>query len=274
MPSVLPVKRVSGHHNMRNGNPCTHSYVLDKTANSPIISQEMIILVESDKDVRKSLADLISRERIIGVDSIQEALQMFLKFRNDLDLVVANVNLLSEMLSKQLIDRVCQKLSMAVPPVIAVYKPNEEDAKDAFLRAHKGHRVIKYSDKDLGFPSRYLEVIQKACPGLVIDYEKARESWLKKQKQPTDFIDPRTWLAEEGFIDTARSQKDQIAEKTPDDVVSSIQALLHETAEHDEQKDLDEGNDYRKMYLELREKHDALLKHIRTFMESIGKSHL
>ena len=234
----------------------------------------MIILVEPDKDVRKSLADLISRERIIGVDSIQEALQMFLKFRNDLDLVVANVNLLSEMLSKQLIDRVCKKLSMAVPPLIAVYKPSEEDTKDAFLRTHKGHRVIKFSNNDLGFPTRYLEVIQKACPGLVIDYEKARESWLKKQQQPADLIDPRTWLAEEGFIEATRNQKDQLAEKSPDDVVSSIQALLHETAEHGEHDDTDSKKDYRKMYLELREKYDALLKHIRNFMESVGKSDL
>lgn len=232
----------------------------------------MIILVEPDKDIRKNLADLISRERIVGVDSIQEALQMFLKFRNDLDLVVANVNLLSEMLSKQLIERVCQKLSIAIPPVVAIYKQSEEDAKSVFMNLHKGYRAIKYADNDLGFPNRYLEVIQKACPGLVIDYEKARDAWLKKQ-QPGDFIDPRTWLAEEGFLEAVRRPEPETTEKAPDDIVSSIQNLLDEaTSEHAQHRVKESKDDYKKMYLELKEKYDALLRNVRAFMESVTKA--
>jgi len=232
----------------------------------------MIILVEPDKDIRKNLADLISRERIVGVDSIQEALQMFLKFRNDLDLVVANVNLLSEMLSKQLIERVCRKLSIAIPPVVAIYKQSEEEAKNVFMKLHKGHRAIKYADNDLGFPNRYLEVIQKTCPGLIIDYEKARDAWLKKQ-QPGDFIDPRTWLAEEGFLEAVRRSEPETAEKDPDDIVSSIQIMLNEEAtEHAQHKEKEPKDDYRKMYLELKEKYDALLKNVRAFMESVTKA--
>jgi hypothetical protein len=232
----------------------------------------MIILVEPDKDIRKHLADLISRERIVGVDSIQEALQMFLKFKNDLDLVVANVNLLSEMLSKQLIERVCQKLSISVPPVVAIYKQSEEEAKNVFINQHKGHKVIKYADNDLGFPNRYLEVIQKACPGLVIDYEKARDAWLKKQ-QPGDFIDPRTWLAEEGFLEAVRRPEPEMTEKAPDDIVSSIQNLLDEAAvEHAQHKEKESKEDYKKMYLELKQKYEALLKNVKAFMESVTKS--
>jgi hypothetical protein len=233
----------------------------------------MIILVEPDKDVRKNLADLISRERIVGVDSIQEALQMFLKFKNDLDLVVANVKLLSEMLSKQLIERVCQKLSIAVPPLVGIYGESDEDTKNIFVKLHKGYRVIKYTENDLGFPNRYLEVIQKVCPGLVIDYEKARDAWLKKQ-HPGDFIDPRTWLAEEGFLEAARTPEPEGTEKPPDDdIVASIQTMLDEaTTEHVEQEQKESKEDYRKMYFELKDKYDALLKNVRAFMESVTKT--
>ncbi|UCD20308.1 MAG: hypothetical protein JSU64_03980 [candidate division WOR-3 bacterium] len=233
----------------------------------------MIILVEPDKDVRKNLADLISRERIVGVDSIQEALQMLLKYKNDLDLIIANVKLLSEMLTKQLIERVCLKLSIAIPPVVAIYKETEEETKDIFAKTYKNYRVIKYTDKDLGFPNRYLEVIQKACPGLVIDYEKARDAWLKKQ-HPSDFVDPRTWLAEEGFIEALGSPGSEEPDKPDEsDIVSSIKTILDEAgtenvvAEHKESKE-----DYKKMYVELKRKYDALLENVRAFMESVKKT--
>ena len=233
----------------------------------------MIILIEPDKDVRKNIADLMNRERIIGVDSIQESLQMILKFKNDLDLIVANVNLLSEMLSKHIIERVCQRLSIGIPPIIAIYKESENETKDEFMYEHKGYRVIKYADKDLGFPNRYLEVIQKSCPELVIDYEKARESWLKQQ-QPQELVDPRKWLEEEGFLTAAPVPDPDEAEKSADGVITSLQTLLEEeTAEPPEkEKREEEKEDYKKMYFELKRKYDELLKNLRTFTESVTKT--
>lgn len=234
----------------------------------------MIILVEPDKEIRKNLADLISRERLIGVGSIQEALQLFLKFKTDLDLVIANVNLLSEMLAKTVIERVCQKLAVNIPPVIAIYKESEEEAKNVFTSMYKGYKLIKYADNDLGFPNRYLEVIKKACPGLVIDYEKARESWVKKQK-PGDFVDPRTWLEEEGFLEATRAREAESVDKGPDDALSSIQAMLHEETEVavEPRKERPE-DDYKEMYHNLREKYDRLLKNTKKFLESITEDHI
>lgn len=231
----------------------------------------MIILVEPDKEIRKNLADLISRERLIGVGSIQEALQLFLKFKNDLDLIMANVNLLSEMLSKSIIERVCQKLNINMPPVIAIYKESEEEAKNSFTGMYKGYKVIKYADRDLGFPNRYLEVIKKACPGLVIDYEKARDAWVKRQK-PEDFVDPRTWLKEEGFIEAESMNAADNAPRIPDDELSKLQALLHEEIETPSESPAEQpAEDYEEMYRRLREKYDLLLKNTRAFLESILK---
>lgn len=236
----------------------------------------MIILIEPDKDIRKNLADLISRERLIGVDSIQESLQMILKFKNDLDLIVANVNLLSEMLSKHIIERVCQRLSIGLPPVIGIYKEGQEDAKDIFARQYKAYKIIRYADNDLGFPNRYLEVIQKACPELVIDYAKAREAWLKNQ-QPQELVDPRKWLEEEGFLDTIKVPEQENPDKSPDDIITSIQSLLDEeetevaepVAKETEEK---AEEDYKTMYVELKQKYDELLKSVRAFMESVTKN--
>ncbi|MBE0434131.1 response regulator transcription factor [candidate division WOR-3 bacterium] len=248
-------------------------FILDKDSKYSIITRIMIILVEPDKEIRKNLADLISRERLIGVASIQEALQLFLKFKKDLDLVIANVNLLSEMLSKTIIERVCQKLAINIPPVIAIYKESEEEAKNVFTSLYKGYKLIKYADNDLGFPNRYLEVIKKACPGLVIDYEKARESWVKKQK-PGDFVDPRTWLEEEGFLEATRAKETESAEKGPDDALSSIQAMLHdETEAAVEPMKKQPAENYEEMYFDIKEKYDKLLKNTKTFLESITKDH-
>lgn len=247
----------------------------------------MIILIEPDKDVRKNLADLMSRERIIGVDSIPQSLQMILKFKDDLDLIVANVNPLSDMLAKHIIERVCQRLGIGIPPILAIYKESEKDTKNAFIAEHKGYETIKYVENDLGFPNRYLDVIQKSCPELVIDYDKARDAWLKKQ-QPQELVDPRQWLEEEGFLESSEKPESSGAEKGADDIVSSIQALLdEEAAESEEEGEKEEEKeklvaepseqqetkeDYKKLYLELKQKYDELLKNVRAFMTSVTKS--
>jgi hypothetical protein len=236
----------------------------------------MIILIEPDKEMRKNLADLLSRERLIGVDSIQQCLQMILKYKNDLDLIVANVNLLSEMLAKHIIERVCQRLSIGLPPVIGIYKKGNEEAKHAFVSHHRSYKIIEYADKDLGFPNRYLEVIQKACPELVIDYEKAREAWLKIQ-QPQELVDPRQWLEEEGFLDKREVAEPANPDKEPEEIVMSIQALLDEEESETsepvlEEAETDTEEDYKKMYVELKKKYDELLKSVRAFMESVSKN--
>jgi len=235
----------------------------------------MIILVEQDKEIRKNLADLVSRERLIGVDSIQESLQMILKFKNDLDLIVANVDLLSELLSKHIIERVCQRLSIDVPPIIGIYKEDDEEAKHRFTAEHKGYRIIRYGENDLGFPNRYLEAIQKACPELVIDYEKARQTWLEKQ-QPQELVDPRKWLEEEGFLETIDIPVQESTEKGADEIITSIQSLLEEEAVEVEPEEsevkAESKADYKSMYLELKQKYDELLKKVRAFMESMPKS--
>ena len=234
----------------------------------------MIILVEPDKDVRKNLADLVSRERLIGVDSIQESLQVILKFKNDLDLIIGNVTVLGEMLSKHIIERVCQRLSIAVPPVIAIYEEGDEDNKNRFAAEHKNCKIVKYAQNDLGFPSRYLEVIQKACPELVIDYEKARQAWLELQ-QPHELVDPRKWLEEEGFLDTINIPEKEGPDKTQDEIVASLQVMLDEEPTESEEPvaavDEEKTQDYKKMYNDLKQKYDELLKKVRTFMESVPK---
>ena len=249
--------------------------ILDKYRDCSIILYNMIILVEQDKEIRKNLADLVSRERLIGVDSIQESLQMILKFKNDLDLIVANVDLLSELLSKHIIERVCQRLSIDVPPMIGIYKEGEEETKHRFMAEHKGYRIIRYGENDLGFPNRYLEVVQKACPELVIDYEKAREAWLKKQ-QPQELVDPRKWLEEEGFLETIDIPEQESSEKGADEIITSIKSLLEEEAveAEPEEKEVkaETRADYKSMYLELKQKYDELLKKVRAFMESMPKS--
>ena len=70
----------------------------------------MILLIEPDKAIRKKLSDLLSRERIIGVDSAQQTLEMILKFKDNLNVIIANIRLLREAISRDIISKLCQKL--------------------------------------------------------------------------------------------------------------------------------------------------------------------
>ena len=58
----------------------------------------MILLIEPDKTTRKNISDLLNRERIIGVGTIAETLEIVCKFQRNLDIIIANIHILAEIL--------------------------------------------------------------------------------------------------------------------------------------------------------------------------------
>ncbi len=82
----------------------------------------MILIIESDITIRKKLSDLLSKERIIGTDSMQQMLEMICKFKNEVNVIVADIHQFHEIISKKVIFRLCERFHIDAPPIIGVYK--------------------------------------------------------------------------------------------------------------------------------------------------------
>jgi DNA-binding NtrC family response regulator len=213
----------------------------------------MILIIESDTTVRKKLSDLLSRERIIGIDSVQQMLEMLCKFRNNLNLIVADIHQLHEIISKKVVFRLCEKLHIDTPPVVGIYKDGDEKIKEEFEKNNIGYKLLKYNDKDCSFPEQYIETIKEVYPGVHADVEKAREIWLE-EKENDDLVDIRKWVEEEGFLEIIDKIRIGESEK-------KVNAGKSKTKRS--------SKDYKKLYFEIKQKYDELLKYVKELADSV-----
>jgi len=197
----------------------------------------MILLVEPDKTTRKNLCDLLNRERIIGVGTIAETLEIVCKFQKDLDLIIANIHMITEMLGRGTLLKLCDKLHFDVPPILVLYKKGEEELRSAFHKRFKQHALVEYSEADQGFPADYIELVRTIYPDVVVDMDKAKAAWATKEKRE-DF-DARKWLEEEGLLDA---------------------------------EEVKEKENYKEMYFELKKKYDELTERLKKMIDLFGDS--
>lgn len=230
----------------------------------------MILLIEPDKTIRKKLCDLLSRERITGVDSVRQTLKMVCKFKNKLDIIIANIRVLREILSNQIIFRLCQKLSIETPPIVGFYKKGDEKIKKEFEKNNKQYKLIEYNERDYSFPGQYIQAIKEVYPELTADIEKAREVWLK-ENETEDLVDLRKWFEEEDFLEIIENSKIGKPEKDTEHIIPSIEEMLVEkTVEGKEEiEEIDKEKNYKKMYFELKKKHDELLRYVKELIDTV-----
>ena len=213
----------------------------------------MILIIESDITIRKKLSDLLSRERIIGIDTVQQLLEMICKFKSRLDVVVVDIHQLHEIISKKVVFRLCEKLHIDAPPIVGIYKDGDQKTKEVFGKNNIGYRILKYDDKDSNFPEQYIETIKEVYPGVHADLEKAREIWLEK-KEDDGLVDIRKWIEEEGFLEIVDKMKIGESEKK---------------VNIDQSKTKTSRKNYKKLYFELKEKYDELLKYVKELADSV-----
>lgn len=229
----------------------------------------MILLIEPDKAIKKKLCDLLSRERIIGVNLTSEALEMLCKFKGNIDIIIANIHILRELLAHQIIFRLCQRLAIEAPPIIGFYKKGDEKIKEDFEQCYKQCKLIEYNENDYSFPGQYIGAIREVYPELNADIEQAREVWLK-EKEVEVFVDPGKWLEEEGFLEIVEKTKSEQSKKDTGDIIISIEEILVKNmAEEPEQKKEVAKAGYEKLYFELKKKYDELLRYVKELIDSI-----
>jgi hypothetical protein len=213
----------------------------------------MILLIEPDIAVRKKLSDLLSKERIIGIDSMQQTLEMICKFKNNLNVIIADIHQLHEIMSKKVVFRLCEKLHIDAPPIVGIYKNGDEKIRKEFEKNNTGYKLLKYNDKDCSFPELYIETIKEVYPQVHADVEKAREIWLEKREND-DLVDIRKWIEEEGFLETPDKTK-----------ISKSEAKVNVCKPKTKKPE----KNYEKLYFELKQKYDELLEYVKELADSV-----
>lgn len=183
---------------------------------------------------------MLTRERIIGVATKQQVLEALVQHRNKLNALVANAVLLQDLLSEETILKLCDKIHVNVPPLVILYRSEQESVLKEVDQSTYQCEFVKYDEKDVNFPVIYTKAVKKVHPDIHIDMNIANEVWLRNE-ETQDLIDIRKWLGEAGFTETIKESPSNKANKPAS------------TAKKDN------NVDYKKLYLELKEEYDKLL---------------
>jgi hypothetical protein len=215
----------------------------------------MLIIIERDAAVRKRLCDLLNRERILGVDTVTAALERLCQFREDIDLIIARIGMAVEIREKQVIKKICDKLYIKIPPIICYFSSDEGEIATKFEKEKT--TMFEYDENDTHFPFKYINAIKEKYPALNYDIKRANETWQGKlPKKPEGMVDPRVWLEEQGLIEVIKKVEAKQETRQIDQTESSAHELLKEDNVNENHAD------YEKLYFELRERFEKLLKYL------------
>lgn len=225
----------------------------------------MILLIEPDLLIRKQLCDLLPRERIIGIGTMPQTLEMLCRFQKRLKLMIVNVHLLREMTARQTMFKLCERLCIVPPPGLCVYQKADTKVKGELEAGPHSYRFILYDEKDKEFPDRYVMAAREIYPEIIADLPSARDAWARKDAPPS-LIDPRKWLEEAGFAEVA--EKIDLAEKEKK-VINLIPIIERNFIKAGVEPS--SVQDYKKDYYELKGKYDTLLEYVKELIDSVKK---
>jgi hypothetical protein len=228
----------------------------------------MILLIEPNKKIRKRLCDLLSRERILAIGSYAETLEMIAKFKNRINIIITNIRLFKDILLRGTLFRLCQKLYIEIPPILALYRRGDEKIKEEFEKNKISCSIIKLDCEDTSFPERYIMAIKDLYPEVIAEISKATEIWLKDE-EPEILIDHRKWLEEEGFLEAMENLKIGKLTKDVEQIIPLIRKMLSEEKKKPQEKRPTKKQevDYKRMYFKLKQRHDELLKYVKELVD-------
>ena len=209
----------------------------------------MILLAEEDIKVRKKLCDILDRERIIVAGSSKSVLEALVQHKGKFDIIIANTRLVRGITSNNILSKLCKKINIIVPPIVGIYKKGEERLVKKIIEKDNEQKFVKYDEKDDNFPSKYIKAIKDRYTDLQVDEAHIDADWAKGEEKQ-DMDDVRNWLNKEALVVKAPTKTQ--GGKTEKDVAP-----------------LDDKNvDYKKLYFEVKEKYDELLRYIHELTET------
>jgi hypothetical protein len=221
----------------------------------------VILLIEPDTARKKKLSDLLSHEKTISKSTLSEAVEVLCKHKKDIDLIITEVQVLSNEVERQTIGQLCRRLYLETPPILGIYTKTDAEQVSNFKKISKHHRLLFYDENDPGFPVDYLQVVTELFPGVACDLEKAMTVWNKNKRGDIGNLHER--LKGEGI---------SIEERNEPGAAVSPKEVCNSSDESDNAVSLtqDPGQrqepvpavplDFEKMYYDLKKKYDVLLK--------------
>jgi len=222
----------------------------------------MVLLLEADKTFGKKLSDLLDRERVVVVESERQALEMIVKYRDDINAIIANHSQYSVILAHNLITQVCEKLGIKPIPAVGYHRKGDP-APVPQKTPDPGYRLIGCDEADPGFPEKLIGAVRGAYPDLNADLSKARIMWNARSE---DLMDLNEWLEEAGFgeMDKIAQSVAPVAPKTkpkpqPQPIPQPKPKPPEPPKKPPEPPEPPKGPpDYKKLYEDLKKEHDAL----------------
>jgi hypothetical protein len=220
----------------------------------------MLLIIDDDPRIRKNVCDLLKRERILGVNSITEALERIVKFRSDIKLIICRSHYLVDIETRRLVQKVCERLNIIIPPICGYYTKDEESIKGKLEQADTRSALITYDEQDEEFPQKFINLVLKLYPDVYYDIKEAQEIWNRRtEKEIGAPLDARAWLMEQGFVESSGEKA-----KSFDDVLPAIEDILQEDVVKE-----DDEEDYKTRYGEMKKKYEELAKYVQELIEFI-----
>ncbi|HEX7319826.1 MAG TPA: hypothetical protein VF399_05675 [bacterium] len=233
----------------------------------------MILLIEPNAQLRKRLADMVSRERIIGVSTYNETLEMLCKFKNDINLIIAYIRILQEIMEHQAIYRLCDRLYIKMPPILALCRKGDKAIHKELTEKDKELKCLDYDPDDTMFPERYVKALRELYPDIIADVKTATDVWLRGDVEIR--VVPKEWLTEHGFIKTDGHKADKqtiFNVDETDKILCLIRRLLSVTEEKKAEAPAEpsEGIDPKNEHAVLAKKYQLLVQLIRELGRTSG----
>lgn len=232
----------------------------------------MILLIEPNKTISKRLCDMLDKERIITVTSIPSTLEMIVKFKNNFNLIIANIRILNNMLATGTLTRLCEKLYIKIPPVIVLYRKGDDKIKEQVEQNYPDYILLEYEKDDNSFPEKYIGAVEKLHPDANVSLNDANDVWLRGEEHEA-FLDPQKWLVEQGFLKTLERSKFGKLTREMEQMIPIMKRMMA-MYEMDNPGELhnNTGNiDYKKMYFDLKEKYNMLFEQLQDLTDYIDK---
>ncbi len=224
----------------------------------------MFIIIDTDPVVRKQICDVLHKERIIAVDSIASMIEKLCWFRNDVNLIIARIAFFVETHEKKISERIQNKFRINAPPIVGYFLAGEEDHLSRMPDNIIKDAIILFDPADKSFPRKFIALVKQYYPKLNYEMKSSQAKWQKKDETPVQTIDLRKWFEEEGFIELVN--KERKTEQPVDQLVGELNQILKEMEfRHQETDEVD----YKKLYFQLKEKYDKLLKLFEELRESL-----
>ena len=214
----------------------------------------------------------MSRERILAIGSYADTLEMIAKFKNRINIIIANIRLFQDILLRGTLFRLCQKLYIEIPPVLVIYRRGDEKIKEEFEKNKVPCSFVKFDGEDTSFPERYIDKIRELYPDVIANMKQAYDSWLQGDTPAAD--NAHDWLVKEGFLKAIEGSKIGKIAKDMEIFMPLIKKMISATELDEDKKTRQRApiKDYKKEYYELKKKYDLLVRYVKELARSTKAS--